>query len=156
MGRHLARASEANAALLGSLAALAGPGADQLALPDASAQGGPRIAQASRYHRETCPDRDDAARVGARLEGLGARSRRHCQRSRAFGCSAYRQSGTAEIDQRRPKMQPTFFSVEPRGGPPRAAVGAGLDQDDQYIRDALTISDTKTEPWPSSLDAKRG
>jgi len=39
---------------------------------------------------------------------LGARSRRHCQRSRAFGCSAYRQSGTAEIDRRRPKMQPTF------------------------------------------------
>src|SRR5262249_28867390 len=31
------------------------------------AQGGPRIAQASRYHRETCPDRDDAARVDARL-----------------------------------------------------------------------------------------
>src|SRR5262249_18741885 len=67
MGRHLARASEANAALLGSLAALAGPGADQLALPDASAQGGPRIAQASRYHRETCPDRDDAARELARV-----------------------------------------------------------------------------------------
>jgi hypothetical protein len=65
--RHLAGAAEPNAALLGSLAALAGPGADQLALPDASAQGGPRIAQASRYHRETCPDRDDAARVGARL-----------------------------------------------------------------------------------------
>src|SRR5262249_27352747 len=60
--RHLAGAAEPNAALLGSLAALAGPGADQLALPDASAQGGPRIAQARRYHRETCPDRDDAAR----------------------------------------------------------------------------------------------
>src|SRR5262249_46656673 len=33
----------------------------------------------------------------------------HCQRSRAFGCSAYRQSGTAEIDRWRPKMRPTFF-----------------------------------------------
>jgi hypothetical protein len=38
-----------------------------------------------------------------------ARSRRHCQRSRAFGCSAYRQSGTAEIHRRGPKMRPTFF-----------------------------------------------
>src|SRR5262249_14934392 len=35
--------------------------------------------------------------------------RRHCQRSRAFGCSAYRQSGTAEIHRRGPKMRPTFF-----------------------------------------------
>src|SRR5262249_17557368 len=51
----------------------------------------------------------------SRLEGVGGRSRRHCQRSRAFGCSAYRQSGTAEIDRRRPKMQPTFF-VEHEGG----------------------------------------
>src|SRR5262249_53220772 len=30
-------------------------------------------------------------------------------RSRAFECRAYRQSGTAEIDRRRPKMRPTFF-----------------------------------------------
>src|SRR5262249_34883877 len=44
-----------------------------------------------------------ATPLGSRLEGLGARSRRHCQRSRAFGCSAYRQSGTAEIDRRWPK-----------------------------------------------------
>src|SRR5262249_44260236 len=28
---------------------------------------------------------------------------------RAFECRAYRQSGTAEIDRRRPKMRPTFF-----------------------------------------------
>src|SRR5262249_21248938 len=34
--------------------------------------------------------------------------RRQCQRGGAFGCSAYHQSGTAEIDWRRPKMQPTF------------------------------------------------
>src|SRR5262245_26865148 len=47
------------------------------------------------------------------------------------------------------KCSQLFFRRAARGGP-RAAVGAGLDQDDQYIRDALTISDTKTEPWPSS------
>src|SRR5262249_40560666 len=54
---------------------------------------------------------DMRARVIAEVEsgGLGARSRRHCQRSRAFGCSAYRQSGSAEVDRRWPKMQPTFF-----------------------------------------------
>src|SRR5262249_50288225 len=30
--------------------------------------------------------------------------------SRAFGCSAYRKSGTAEIHRRGPKMRPTFRS----------------------------------------------
>src|SRR5262249_324478 len=32
-----------------------------------------------------------------------------CWRSRAFECRAYRQSGTAEIHRRGPKMRPTFF-----------------------------------------------
>src|SRR5262249_61792141 len=49
-----------------------------------------------------------AAPAVSRFKGLRAATRRPCQRPRAFGCSAYRQSGSAEIDRRRPKMQPTF------------------------------------------------
>src|SRR5262245_3138634 len=57
-----------------------------------------------------------ATPLESRLSGSGARSRALAKRSRAFGCSAYRQSGTAEIDRRRPKMRPTF-SGRARGRP---------------------------------------
>ena len=45
----------------------------------------------------------------SRLSRLGRALPGACWRSRAFECRAYRQSGTAEIDRRWPKMQPTFF-----------------------------------------------
>src|SRR5262249_48470238 len=69
-------------------------------------QGARKFAKGGRYHGKTCQDGDAAVGVGACLKGWGALPRRHCQRSRAFGCSAYRQSGTAEIHRRGPKMRP--------------------------------------------------
>src|SRR6516225_4430639 len=54
----------------------------------------------------------DAARVA--FVTLGRALPGACWRSRAFECRAYRQSGTAEIDRRRPKMQPTFFRSSTR------------------------------------------
>src|SRR5262249_34342076 len=51
-------------------------------------------------------------RLGRALPGA-------CWRSRAFECRAYRQSGTAEIDRRRPKMQPTFFRGARERAPPQ-------------------------------------
>src|SRR5262249_39597202 len=50
-----------------------------------------------------------ATPLESRLSRLGRALPGACWRSRAFECRAYRQSGTAEIDRRRPKMQPTFF-----------------------------------------------
>src|SRR5262249_43020433 len=115
MGRHLARASEANAALLGSLAALAGPGADQLALPDASAQGGPRIAQASRYHRETCPDRDDAARELARVCKAWARVPAGIANARARSVAAPIANREQQKSTGGGRKCSQLFSVEPEG-----------------------------------------
>src|SRR5262249_8411520 len=57
--------------------------------------------------------------------------------ARAFGCSAYRQSGTAEIDRRRPKMQPTFFG-RARGRP--NCVRAHTEQDDVIMLMELQVS----------------
>src|SRR5262249_58789575 len=64
-----------------------------------------------------------AGRRWGRVCKAWARSRRHCQRSRAFGCSAYRQTGTAEIHRRGPKMRPTFFGRA--RGRPGAALNSG-------------------------------
>src|SRR5262249_59234495 len=50
-----------------------------------------------------------ATPLESRLSRLGRALPGACWRSRAFECRAYRQSGTAEIDRRRPEMQPTFF-----------------------------------------------
>src|SRR5262249_21450957 len=110
MGRHLARASEANAALLARLRPSPAEGRKCGQLFSVGGQ--------CTFEQGAVGDlggsRRDAARVafvrlGRALTGAG-------WRSRAFECRAYRQSGTAEIHRRGPKMQPTFFRSSTRSG----------------------------------------
>src|SRR5262249_56248252 len=74
-----------------------------------------------------------------------------CWRSRAFECRAYRQSGTAEIDRRRPKMQPTFFRSSTRAA---GKLRFNVLPTDTSVSLGANISSTD-EKWLPSLSAEQ-